>query len=153
MRIKSNPDFYLTTGSHNWNITHKHLCIFIWFIHTQSITFILPLSLCYENGSIFFQISLFNCSCKKAYGVLLILGLLLKLRYGNVTPNDFCERKLKGEKKGFNCEPRDSAHLGLLLYFCGLYITLYVPNLFLLFTYNHIHMATFSCKRDSVIKV
>lgn len=70
---------------------------------------------------------------------------IVKLRHGVTMIHQTASVRAEGETQR-NGEPRVSAHPSLLLFFFGLYITLYVPNLFLLFTHKHIHRAKFLCK-------
>lgn len=129
----------LTTGSHDWNITHKHLCIFYMvYTDTQSITFSLfSLSHCHENGSILHQMNLLSVVViKQTVQCTLDTWFIVKLRDGVTMLHQMASVRVKVERwrNGFNWEPT------------GLYITLYVPNLYLLFTHNHIHRAKFLCK-------
>lgn len=137
----------LTTGSHSWNITHTltHFLIGLYRHKKHYFFFIFPLSFCNKNSSMSRLTCLTVVVIKKMVQCTPDTWSIVKLRHGVTMIHQTASVRAEGERQRKG-EPRVSAHPSLLLFFFGLYITLYVPNLFLLFTHKYKHRANFLCK-------
>lgn len=148
-QIKSRETSFVSLLALTVETLHTCLRIFWYGLYRHKkhhFFFILPLSLCYKTAPFCSRLTCLTVVIiKKMVQCTPDTWFIVKLRHGVTMIHQTASVRAEGETQR-NGEPRVSAHPSLLLFFFGLYITLYVPNLFLLFTHKHIHRAKFLCK-------